>query len=48
MLYRNIRFIYTQYFRKPKDLIKRYGADSWCLITGASDGIGLGFAVEFA
>ena len=31
---RNLRFIYTQYFRCPKDLIARYGAGSWCVVTG--------------
>jgi 17beta-estradiol 17-dehydrogenase / very-long-chain 3-oxoacyl-CoA reductase len=47
-VFRQARFIYTQYFRKRKDLLTRYGNGSWALITGASDGIGLGFAVEFA
>jgi hypothetical protein len=69
VLFRNVRFLYTQYFRSRKDLIarssafrnnnnkmprthsrclQRYGADSWAVITGGSDGIGLGFAVELA
>jgi 17beta-estradiol 17-dehydrogenase / very-long-chain 3-oxoacyl-CoA reductase len=43
-----MRFVYTQYFRKRKDLLSRYGRGSWAVVTGASDGIGLGFAVEFA
>ena len=43
-----MRFVYTQYFRKRKDLLNRYGQGSWVVVTGASDGIGLGFAVEFA
>jgi 17beta-estradiol 17-dehydrogenase / very-long-chain 3-oxoacyl-CoA reductase len=46
--YRNIRFFYTQYLRKPLDLKRRYGENTWCVVTGASDGIGLGFAVEFS
>jgi 17beta-estradiol 17-dehydrogenase / very-long-chain 3-oxoacyl-CoA reductase len=47
-IFRQARFVYTQYFRTRKDLLARYGNGSWALITGASDGIGLGFAVEFA
>jgi 17beta-estradiol 17-dehydrogenase / very-long-chain 3-oxoacyl-CoA reductase len=47
-LFRQARFAYTQYFRKRKDLVSRYGKGSWAVVTGASDGIGLGFAVEFA
>eukprot|EP00331_Platyophrya_macrostoma_P027221 CAMPEP_0176458544 /NCGR_PEP_ID=MMETSP0127-20121128/32667_1 /TAXON_ID=938130 /ORGANISM="Platyophrya macrostoma, Strain WH" /LENGTH=320 /DNA_ID=CAMNT_0017849155 /DNA_START=23 /DNA_END=985 /DNA_ORIENTATION=+ len=30
------------------DLIKRYGQNSWALITGASDGIGKAFALDLA
>ncbi len=33
---------------RPLDLVDRYGGDSWALITGGSDGIGLGFAQELA
>jgi 17beta-estradiol 17-dehydrogenase / very-long-chain 3-oxoacyl-CoA reductase len=47
-VFRQARFVYTQYFRKRKDLLSRYGQGSWVVVTGASDGIGLGFAVEFA
>jgi len=47
-VFRQARFVYTQYFRKRKDLLTRYGRSSWVVVTGASDGIGLGFAVEFA
>ena len=47
-IFRQARFVYTQYFRKRKDLLTRYGNGSWALVTGGSDGIGLGFAVEFA
>lgn len=43
-----IRFIITQFFRPPMDLAKRYGKGTWAIITGASAGIGRGFAVELA
>jgi 17beta-estradiol 17-dehydrogenase / very-long-chain 3-oxoacyl-CoA reductase len=29
---------------KELNLLKRYGPGTWALITGATDGIGLGFA----
>lgn len=48
LFFRNIRFLYTNLMRQPHDLKDRYGHGSWCLVTGGSDGIGLGFAVEFA
>jgi len=32
----------------PKDLVTRYGKNSWVVVTGASDGIGKGFCEEFA
>lgn len=47
-LFRNVRFLYAHWVRRPHDLLRRYGAGSWVVVTGASDGIGLGFAVEFA
>lgn len=31
-----------------KDLLQRYGVNSWVLITGGAKGLGRGFAVEFA
>ena len=31
-------------FRFEKNLLERYGKDSWAVITGASDGIGKEFA----
>ena len=46
--FRVILFVRTQFFRQPYDLLERYGAGSWVVITGASDGIGLGFAVELS
>ena len=34
---------------KPKNLIERYnGEDSWAVVTGATDGIGLGFVKDLA
>lgn len=36
-------------FLKPrKDLVKRYGSDSWVVVTGATSGIGEAFCDEFA
>lgn len=38
-----------QYCVMPrKDLAKRYGEDSWALVTGASDGLGKQYATELA
>jgi len=34
--------------RSKKNLKLEYGENSWALITGASDGIGKGFAIELA
>ncbi|KAJ3445267.1 hypothetical protein M0812_11137 [Anaeramoeba flamelloides] len=36
------------YIRPSPNLRKRFGPDSWCLITGASDGIGKEFSFRFA
>ena len=33
---------------KPLDFAKRYGEDSWVLVTGGSDGLGFEFANYFA
>ena len=46
--YRHLRFVFVHWLRRPHDLCDRYGAGSWCVVTGGSQGIGLGFAVEFA
>mmetsp|Transcript_3124 Transcript_3124/g.2844 ORF Transcript_3124/g.2844 Transcript_3124/m.2844 type:complete len:246 (-) Transcript_3124:174-911(-) len=40
--------IYRHFFRKSHDLKARYGAGSWALITGSSDGIGKSFAYKIA
>ena len=31
-----------------KNYAERYGANSWAIVTGGSDGLGLGFCEEFA
>ncbi|KAJ8758912.1 hypothetical protein K2173_002691 [Erythroxylum novogranatense] len=40
-----LKWVYTTFLRPPKNL-KKYG--SWCLITGATDGIGKAFAHQLA
>lgn len=40
--------IYRKYIRKEHDFAERYGAKSWVVVTGASDGIGADFANQFA
>ncbi len=41
-------FVWEQWFMKPLDLVKRYGRDSWAVITGGSDGIGLAIGEKLA
>ena len=48
LLFYALRFIYRHLLLREKDLLKRYGADSYVLITGASSGQGYEFAKEFA
>ena len=36
------------FFYKRADLLQRYGSGSWVVVTGGSEGIGLGIAKEFA
>ena len=43
----DLRGIYQYALRPSYDLKKRYG-DNWAVVTGASDGIGKGFAFELA
>lgn len=45
---RVVRWIYVTFLRKRRNLSKRYGANSWALITGSSDGIGKGIATSLA
>lgn len=51
ILFKIIQFLYFLYkclLRKRKDLVARYGKDSYVLITGATEGIGRSFATSFA
>lgn len=47
-LYNVLYLLYKHYIRKGHDIKKRYGERSWVLVTGATDGIGKGFCIEFA
>lgn len=50
LFYRFTHFLYSKFFRPPKDLLALYGipSKSWVAITGASAGIGKAFALSFA
>ena len=48
LLFSLIRFIYTNFFRKRLNLKRRFGEDSWALVTGATDGIGKAICEELA
>jgi NAD(P)-dependent dehydrogenase (short-subunit alcohol dehydrogenase family) len=41
-------WVWESWFMKQKDIVARYGKDSWAVITGGSDGIGLGIAHRLA
>ncbi len=45
---RFVRCIYAATLRRRRDFAKRYGANSWALITGSSEGIGKGIATSLA
>lgn len=47
-LYKISSIVYWYGLRRRTDLHKRYGKDSWCIVTGASSGIGATFAYELA
>lgn len=47
-MFKLVFFIYKNFIRKRMNLIKRYGKDSWALVTGASDGIGKGICQELS
>ena len=42
------KIIYRNFFRTPKNLLDRYGKNSWAIVTGSSDGLGKGFCLELA
>lgn len=50
ILSKTFKFFYRIYplFLPKKNLIKKYGKNSWVAITGASDGLGKQFAYEFS
>jgi len=41
-----ISTIYKNILRRRRNFIKRYGAGSWALVTGSSDGIGKAIAIS--
>jgi 17beta-estradiol 17-dehydrogenase / very-long-chain 3-oxoacyl-CoA reductase len=43
-----IKGVVRNFIRGQPDLIKRYGDNSWVVITGATSGIGLCYAEELA
>lgn len=43
-----VDYCYALFFSSGLDLVARYGKDSWALITGSTDGIGLCFAEQLA
>ena len=48
-IYYSSSFLKKHLLTKPLDLVDRYdGKNTWALITGSSDGIGLGMAKRFA
>ena len=47
-VFRFIALLYRYMLKSPLDLQSRYGANSWVLVTGGSDGIGKAFAEQFA
>jgi 17beta-estradiol 17-dehydrogenase / very-long-chain 3-oxoacyl-CoA reductase len=48
LIYRICRIIYLGLLVKEIDLIKRYGENSYAVVTGATDGIGFEFACQLA
>ena len=48
LAYYSLRFIYRHFLMKEKNLLKRYGENSYVMITGASSGQGYHFAHQYA
>mgnify|MGYP001626569240 CR=1 FL=1 len=46
--YKSLKAILKYFVLPRKDLVGRYGAQSWVVITGASDGLGKAYAKELA
>jgi 17beta-estradiol 17-dehydrogenase / very-long-chain 3-oxoacyl-CoA reductase len=47
-IFKVLKAFYKNVIRPKKNLLKRYGKNSWVLVTGSSDGIGKQFALSFA
>ena len=45
---RSLQAIYRAFLRRRRNLLQRYGKNSWALVTGASDGIGQEFCRQLA
>ena len=47
-IYESLKMFYLHFAQSKKDLKKRYGQGSYCLIAGSTSGIGKELAQEFA
>ena len=45
---KSLRALFKYFVFSRKNLIDRYGRGSWVLVTGASDGLGKQYAMDFA
>lgn len=41
-----LRFVYQNFLRRRVNLVRKYGSNSWVVVTGASDGIGKQIALK--
>ncbi len=48
IIYRLIMTVIVRPMRTPDHLVERYGKGTYALVTGASDGIGLGYCKHLA